>query len=71
VVNGLVDIKVNIKIFMPIASPATMPKMLVGISYAHVDYSASTKNTVVAFDLRVFQIIVFILREAMVKDEDS
>jgi hypothetical protein len=37
VVNRLVDIKVNIKIFMPIASVATMPEILVGISYAHVE----------------------------------
>jgi hypothetical protein len=34
-------------------------------------FSASAKNTVVSFHPGVFQIIVFILREAMVKEEDS
>ena len=56
---------------MPIASQATAPEMLVGISYAHVEYSASAQNTVVAFHPGVFQGIVFIHREAMVKDSDS
>jgi hypothetical protein len=45
--------------------------MLVGISYAHVEYSASIQNTIVAFHLGVFQGIVFIHREAMVKEVDS
>jgi hypothetical protein len=44
---------------------------IVGISYAHVEYSASTQDTVVVFYPRVFQGIVFILREAMVKEHDS
>jgi hypothetical protein len=47
------------------------PEMLVGISYAHVEYSASAQNTIVAFHPRVFQGIIFILREAMVKYHDS
>jgi hypothetical protein len=45
--------------------------MLVGISYAHVEYSTSTQNTVVAFPPGLFQGIIFIHREAMVKEVDS
>jgi hypothetical protein len=45
--------------------------MSVGISYAHVEYSASAQNTVVAFHPRVFQGIEFIHMEAMVKERDS
>jgi hypothetical protein len=48
-----------------------MPEMLVGISYAHVEYSASAQNTVVAFHPGLFQGIIFIHREAMVKEVDS
>jgi hypothetical protein len=43
--------------------------VVVGISYAQVEYSASAQNTVVAFHLVVFQSTIFILREAMVKEE--
>jgi hypothetical protein len=46
-------------------------RVAVGISYAHVEYSASEENTVVAFHPGVFQGIVFIHREAMVKEGDS
>ena len=56
---------------MPIASLATAPEMLVDISYAQVDNSASAHNIVIAFHPRVFQGIVFIHREAMVKEVDS
>jgi hypothetical protein len=44
--------------------------MLVGIYYAHVEYFTSTQNTVVAFHSGVFQDIVFIHMEAMVKEGD-
>jgi hypothetical protein len=43
----------------------------VDISYAQVDNSASAQNIVIAFHPGVFQGIVFIHREAMVKDSDS
>jgi hypothetical protein len=46
-------------------------KLLVGISYAQVEYSASAHNTVIALHQGVFLGIVFILREAMVKQYDS
>jgi hypothetical protein len=52
-------------------SPATALKMLVDISYAQVDNSASAQNIIIAFHPRVFQGIIFIHREAMVKDSDS
>ena len=56
---------------MPIAFLATAPEMLIGISYAHVEYSVSAHNTIIAFHPRVFQGIIFIHREAMVKKGDS
>jgi hypothetical protein len=52
-------------------SPATAPEMLVDISYAQVDNSTSTQNIVIAFHPVVFQGIVFIHREVMVKNGDS
>ena len=45
--------------------------MLVDISYAQVDNSSSAQNIIIAFHPVVFQGIVFIQREAMVKDADS
>jgi len=37
--------KIIIKIFMPFASLATAPKMLVGISYAQLKYEGFRKRT--------------------------
>ena len=56
---------------MPIASPAMVPEMLVGISYARVEYSTSAQNIVVAFHPGVFYGIIFIHREVIVKEGDS
>jgi hypothetical protein len=56
---------------MPIASLAMALKMLVHISYVQVDNSTSAQNIVIAFHLGVFQGIVVIHREAMVKEGDS
>ena len=67
----LADIKDNIKIFTPIVYLAIVLEMLVGISYAHVEYSANAQNTAVAFHPGVFQGIIFIHMEAMVKEVDS
>ena len=50
---------------MPIASPAMVPEMLVGISYARVEYSTSAQNTIVAFHPGVFQSIVIFYGEAI------
>jgi hypothetical protein len=44
---------------------------LLVFSYAHVQYSASAHNIVAVFHPGVFQGIVFIHREAMVKEGDS
>ena len=46
-------------------------KLGVGISYAQVEYSASVQNIIVSFEPGVFQGIVFILREVMIKEDDS
>jgi hypothetical protein len=42
--------------------------MFVDISYAHIEYSISAQNTIVPFHPEVFQGIVFILREARLKN---
>ena len=46
-------------------------EMLVDISYAQVDNSASAQNIVIAFHPKVFQGIVFIYRKTMAKEVDS
>ena len=56
---------------MPIASLAKAPEILVDISYAQVDNSVSAQNIIIAFHPGVFQGIIFIHREAMVKEGDS
>jgi hypothetical protein len=45
--------------------------MAIDISYAHVEYSASAQNTIVAFHPRVFQGIILIPKEVMAKEVDS
>jgi hypothetical protein len=52
-------------------SPVTAPEVLVDISYAQVDNSTSAQNIIIAFHPGAFQGIIFIHREAMVKDSDS
>jgi len=60
---------------LPIASPATVPEMLVGISYDHRFNMGlilqAHRIAVVAFHPGVFQGIVFFLREAMAEDIDN
>jgi len=46
-------------------------KNTVDISFSQVDNSVSAHNIVIAFHPGVFQGIVFIHREAMVKEGDS
>jgi len=60
---------------MPIASPATTPKMLVGVSYAQLKYEGFHQRTGNHCSILpgVFQVPLFIFyhRETMDKDIDS
>ena len=70
VITRLVDIKINIKIFTPIVSPATVPESLLVFVNAHRKNS-QVHEYCCSFHLGVFQSIVFIHRKTMVKEVDN
>ena len=70
VITRLVDIKINIKIFMPIASLAMASKSLL-VYFKHTQINLQVHGYRCSFHPGVFQSIVFIHRETMVKEVDG